>query len=175
MRRTLGRSNLGLFLGATLIVTGCASLRPYDPGPGRRAEAGFVQNTFVAGDRVNVTIANLSDVMLFYPDSFCKTELQRKEQGGWLTVVPPAKSCPAQLDFLDPGQTVVHQFRLPSGVAGGTYRLALPMPLPEDATAPEPHLLTPSFTVEGEVAAATPASVTSNSTPTVSTHTPKDR
>ena len=147
MRRTSGRANLGFFAVLTLIVSGCVSL-PYDPGPGKRVAASVVQNTFLSGASVNVTVANLSDVTLFYPDGFCKTKLQRKDNTGWMTVPDPAVGCPVSLGFLEPGQAVVHQYRLPKGVAVGTYRLILPMPKPEEATAPEPELLTPTFTVE---------------------------
>jgi hypothetical protein len=156
MRQVLGRANLGLFAAFTLIASGCASMRPYDPGPGRRAAAGLVQDSFTSGAPINVTIANLSDILLFYPDGFCKTELQKKERGGWLTVSKPTKTCPDELGFLDPGQTVVHQYRLPSDVGDGTYRLAMPMPIPDDAIAPEPHLLTPVFTVANSQTAGTP-------------------
>jgi len=65
-----------------------------------------------------------------------------------MTVGDPPAICPIELGFLDPGQTVVHQFRLPKGVAVGIYRLTLPMPKPEEeGNAPEPELLTPSFKV----------------------------
>jgi hypothetical protein len=139
-------------------------MRPYDPGPGRRAAAGLVQDSFASGAPINVTIANLSDILLFYPDGFCKTELQKKERGGWLTVSKPTKTCPDELGFLDPGQTVVHQYRLPSDIGDGTYRLAMPMPIPDDAIAPEPHLLTPVFTVANSLSASTPTTaVTVNS------------
>ena len=146
MRATSGRVNLGFFAALTLIASGCASMRPYDPGPGKRVATGVVQETYLAGESVNVTIANLSDFTLFYPDRFCKTELQRKDGTTWKTVEGPAR-CSVSLDFLDPGQTVVHQYRLPAGVAVGTYRLSMPMPLPDDAYAPEPALQTPAFTV----------------------------
>jgi hypothetical protein len=146
MRATSGRVNLGFFAALTLIASGCASMRPYDPGPGKRVATGVVQDTYLAGESVNVTIANLSDFTLFYPDRFCKTELQRKDGTSWKTVEGPAR-CSVSLDFLDPGQTVVHQYRLPAGVAVGTYRLSMPMPLPDDAFAPEPALQTPAFTV----------------------------
>lgn len=148
MRGTLGRANLGLFAAFTLIVSGCLTLRPYDPGPGKRVAASVVQESFQSGEPVNVTVANLSEVTLFYPDGFCKTRLQRKDATGWVTVPDPSVGCPIELGFLEPGQAVVHQYRLPKGVAVGTYRLTLPMPRPEEATAPEPVLLTPTFTVE---------------------------
>jgi hypothetical protein len=144
----LGRANLGLIAAFTLIVSGCLTLRPYDPGPGKRVAASVVRDTFVSGEPVNVTVANLSEVTLFYPDGFCKTKLQRKDGTGWMTIPDPAVGCPIELGFLEPGQAVVHQYRLPKGVAVGTYRLTLPMPRPEEAIAPEPELLTPTFTVE---------------------------
>jgi hypothetical protein len=176
MRGTLGRANLGLFAALTLIVSGCASMRPYDPGPGRRAAAGVVRDSYLPGEAINVTIANLSEVILFYPDRFCKTELQRKEQGGWLTVVKPSKTCPETLGFLDPSQTVVQQFKLPSGLEGGTYRFAMPMPLPDEAKGPEGNLVTPTFKVDGPVAvSAAPAPITNTATPASIGNGPKDR
>jgi hypothetical protein len=148
MRGTLARTNLGLLAAFTLIALGCASLRPYDPGPGKRVAASVAQDAYLSGEPVNVTIANLSDVTLFYPDGFCKTELQRKDGGEWVTVHDPSIGCSIELGFLEPNQAVVHQYRLPKGVAVGTYRLIMPMPKPEEAVAPEPELLTPTFKVE---------------------------
>jgi len=152
MRGTLGRGrvNLGIFAVFALIASGCATMRPYDPGPGKRVAAAFVQDTYLSGQSVNVTISNLSDVTLYYPDGFCKTVLQRKDGTTWKTVLGPATGCSVALGFLDPGQTVVHQFRLPQGVAVGTYRLAMPMPVPEeeDESAAEPELQTPAFKVQ---------------------------
>ena len=174
MGRTLGRASLGVFAAFTLIASGCASLRPYDPGPGRRAAAGVVRDSYLPGEPVNVTIANLSEVMLFYPDGFCKTELQRKERGGWLRVSDAAKTCSAEAGMLDPTQTVVHQFRLPSGLASGIYRFAMPMPLPDDATGPEGNLITPSFRVDGVNTGVATASSASGGSATAPA-TPKDR
>ena len=146
MRGTLGRVNLGFFAAFALIALGCATMRPYDPGPGKRVAADFVQDTYLSGQSVNVTISNLSDVTLYYPDRFCKTVLQKRDGGEWKTVSGPA-GCSVALGFLDPGQTVVHQYRLPKGVAVGTYRLTMPMPIPEDDAIPEPELQTPAFKV----------------------------
>lgn len=147
MRRTLGRANLGLLVGSTLIVTGCASMRPYDPGPGKRVAASVAQDTYLSGESVNVTIANLSDVTLFYPGSFCKTSLQRRDGSTWTTLSQPSTGCPTELGFLEPGQAVVHQFRLPKGVPVGMYRFTIAMPVP-DETVTEPVLFTPAFKVE---------------------------
>ena len=60
MRGTLGRANLGLIAASTLIVSACASMRPYDPGPGRRAAAGVVRDAYLPGEPINVTTLNLS-------------------------------------------------------------------------------------------------------------------
>ena len=147
MRGTLGRANLG-FIALTLIASGCLTIRVYDPGPGKRVAASVAQDTFVSGESVNVTISNLSGVALVYPDGFCKTKLQKRDGTLWRAVSDPAAGCPIELGFLEPGQTVVHPFRLPKGVAVGTYRLAIPMPVPEEATGPEPELLTPTFKVQ---------------------------
>ena len=147
MLATFRRVNLGFFAAVTLVASGCVSMRPYDPGPGKRVAADFVRNTYLSGESVNVTIANLSEVTLFYPDGFCKTELQKKDGTAWKTVSASAAKCPDARDFLDPQQTVVFQYRLPKGVAVGTYRLALPMPMVYEVTRPEPALQTPTFTV----------------------------
>jgi hypothetical protein len=147
MQETLGLKNLGLFAAFALVASGCVSLRPYDPGPGKRVAADLVQQTYLSGQSVNVTISNLSEVTLYYPDGFCKTELQKKDGTTWKTISQPSVRCSVALGFLDPGQTVVHQYRLPKGVAVGTYRLTMPMPVADEVAAPEPALLTPPFTV----------------------------
>jgi hypothetical protein len=142
--------NLGFFAAFALIASGCATMRPYDPGPGKRVAAGFVQDTYLSGQFVNVTISNLSDVTLYYPDRFCTTVLQKMDGTEWKTVSGPSAGCSVALGFLDPGQTVVHQYRLPQGVGVGTYRLTMPMPMPapeEDAEL-EQELQTPTFKVQ---------------------------
>ena len=148
MRGTLGHANLGFLAAFTLIASGCISLRPYDPGPGRRVAAIVPQDTYLSGQPVNVTISNLSDVTLFYPDGFCRTKLQKRDGGLWRPISDPSVGCPVERGFLEPGQTVVHEFRLPKGVGGGIYRFAIPMPTLEEATVPEPELLTPAFSVQ---------------------------
>ena len=147
MRVSLGRAKLGLVAPLTLIATGCLTVHAYDPGPGKRVAAYFPQDTYISGGAVNVTIANLSEVTLFYPDGFCKTELQRQDPAGWMSVSKLSNDCPVAHDFLEPGQSLVHQYRLPQGIAMGTYRLSIPMPVPDEATKPEPELLTPPFRV----------------------------
>jgi len=146
MRGTLGRVNVGFFAAFALIA--CVTM-PYDPGPGKRVAAGFVQDTYLSGQSVNVTISNLSDVTLYYPDRFCKTVLQRRDAGKWETV-SGTSACSVALGFLDPGQTVVHQYRLPQGAAVGTYRLTMPMPVPEpeEDISPKPELQSPTFKVQ---------------------------
>lgn len=145
--RTLGRANLGFFAAVTLMTSGCLTLRPYDPGPGKRVAARVPQDTYLSDEFVNVTVSNLSDVTLYYPYGFCNTALQRRDGKEWMTLPNPSTRCPVTLGFLDPGQSVVHQYRLPKGIAVGTYRLTIPMPVLEEATAPEPELLTPTFKV----------------------------
>ena len=147
MRSTLGRQNLGFIAAFTLVASGCVSLRPYDPGPGKRVAAAFVQDSYLSGQSVNVTISNLSEVTLFYPGGFCKTALQRRDGTTWKTVSPPATGCAIASAFLDPGQTIVHQYRLPNGVALGTYRLTMPMPVAEEDVAAQSELQTPAFQV----------------------------
>jgi hypothetical protein len=148
MRGMLGRVNLGLLMTVTVIVSACASLRPYDPGPGKRVAAFFPKETYRLGEPVNITIANLSDISLFYPNDFCKAKLQKQSGASWTTVSEPKGGCSIALGFLDPGQTVVHSFALPQNVGGGTYRFAMPMPVPDDSAAAEPEFVTPAFRVQ---------------------------
>jgi hypothetical protein len=93
MRGTLGLGRLGFFAAFTLTASGCVSLRPYDPGPGKRVVASVARNTYVSGESVNVTIANLSEVTLFYRDGACKTELQRRDGSSWKTVLEHSAAC----------------------------------------------------------------------------------
>lgn len=148
MRGMLGRVNLGFLMAVVVGTSACASLRPYDPGPGKRVAAFFPKESYRLGERVNVTIANLSDIALFYPNNFCKAKLQKMSGEAWKTVSEPKDGCPIALGFLDPGQTVVHSFQLPHDVGGGVFRFAMPMPVPDDSTAREPDFVTPVFKVE---------------------------
>ena len=148
MRGMLGRVNLGFLMAVTLIVSACASLRPYDPGPGRRVAAFFPKDIYRTGEPVNVTIANLSDISLFYPNNFCKAKLQKMSGSSWQTVSEPKAGCPTAEGFLDPGQAVVHSFQLPQHVGGGIFRIAMPMPIPDDSAAVQSEFVTPTFKVE---------------------------
>lgn len=145
MRGMLGR---GFLMAVIVVVSACASLRPYDPGPGKRVAAFFPKDIYRLGEPVNITIANLSDISLFYPNNFCKAKLQKMSGASWTTVSEPKDGCPIALGFLDPGQTVVHSFRLPQDVGGGMYRFAMPMPVPDDSAAAEPEFVTPMFRVQ---------------------------
>lgn len=148
MRGTL-RANLGVLMLVTIGMSACASLRPYDPGPGKRVAAFFPKETYKLGEPVNVTIANLSEVALFYPNNFCKAKLQKQSGASWTTVSEPKDGCPVALGFLDPGQTVVHKFELPQDLGGGIFRFAMPMPVPDDsAQTKEPEFVTPTFRVQ---------------------------
>ena len=148
MRRALGRVNLATYMVVAVIVSACASLRPYDPGPGKRVAAFFPKDIYRLGEPVNITIANLSEVSLFYPNNFCAAKLQKMSGASWTTVSEPKGGCPVALGFLDPGQTVVHSFQLPQTVGSGVYRFAMPMPVPDDSAAKEPEFVTPAFKVE---------------------------
>src|SRR2546423_11298654 len=145
MSGTLGRASLGFFAAFAMIAAGCASMRPYDPGPGKRVAAHVPEETYLSGEPVNVTISNLSDVTLFYADGFCKTKLQKRDGSLWRPVSDPSVGCPIQLGFLEPGQSVVHQFRLPKGVDVGHNPSPKAIPFPIEASAPDPKPLTPPF------------------------------
>lgn len=155
MRVLFGKANLVTVAALTLLATGCLTFRPYDPGPGRRVAANVPDASYLPGEPVNVTIANLSEVELVFPDGFCTTELQKKDRGGWVTVPATSSKCPGELGFLEPQQTVVHQFHLPKEIADGTYRLSIPMPVPEEPNAREADLITPTFTIQDRSTRAT--------------------
>jgi len=150
MRGMVARANLGLLAVVTVGMSACISLRPYDPGPGKRVAAFFPKETYRLGEPVNITIANLSEISLFYPNNFCKAKLQKQDGASWTTVSEPKTSCPTAEGFLDPGQTVVHAFQLPNNVGGGTFRFAMPMPVPDDSTevVKESEFVTPAFRVQ---------------------------
>ena len=148
MRGTLGLGKAGLFAASALMASGCVSLRPYDPGPGKRVAASVARDTYVSGESVNVTISNLSEVTLFYRDGACKTQLQRKDGSSWKTVLEHSAACSIALGFLDPGQAVVRQYQLPKGVEVGIYRLRIPMPAPDDDSGSQSELETPTFQVQ---------------------------
>jgi len=146
MRYRVSMSSMGGVLGAIVLATaGCAGSSATDPGPGKRVEASLVRDVYLSGESVNITVKNLSYVRLAYPSGFCKIELQREESNGWETVLAP-EGCAFVLAYLSPRQSVTQQYRLSSGIAPGTYRLSMPMPIPEGATA-EPRLVTPPFSI----------------------------
>ena len=45
MRGTTGLSKVGFFAASALVASGCVSLRPYDPGPGKRVAASVARDT----------------------------------------------------------------------------------------------------------------------------------
>jgi len=150
MRGMVARANLGVLAAVAVGMSACISLRPYDPGPGKRVAAFFPKETYRLGEPVNITIANLSDISLFYPNNFCKAKLQRQDGSSWTTVSESKASCPTAEGFLDPGQTVVHAFQLPQSVGGGVFRFAMPMPVPDDSAevVTESEFVTPAFKVQ---------------------------
>src|ERR1700704_1494033 len=99
MRGTLGLKHLGFFAALALAASGCVTMRPYDPGPGKSGAAAVVQDSYLSGASINVTISNLSEVTLFYPDGFCKAELQKKDGTAWKTVPGTGVSCTSTRDF----------------------------------------------------------------------------
>jgi hypothetical protein len=135
---------VGVLGAIVLVAAGCAGSFT-DPGPGRRVEASVVRSAYLSGESINITVKNLSDVRLAYPSGFCKIELQRLENTEWETVLVP-DGCVLVLAFLGPRQSVTQEYRLSSAVTPGIYRLSMPMPIPEGATA-EPRLLTPPFSL----------------------------
>ena len=150
MRGMLGRVNLGFLMVVMVGMSACIPLRPYDPGPGKRVAAFFPKETYRLGEPVNITIANLSEISLFYPNNFCKAKLQKQTGASWTTVSEPGGSCPIAEGLLDPGQTVVHAFQLPQDIGSGTFRFAMPMPAPDDSTeaVTESEFVTPTFRVQ---------------------------
>ena len=70
--------------------------------------------------------------------------LEREDAAGWRTVVVP-EGCPLAIAFLGPHHPVSAEYLLPTGLTAGTYRLSMPMPVPDWGTSPpEPSLLSPT-------------------------------
>jgi hypothetical protein len=65
-------------------------------------------------------------------------------------VSEPKANCPTAEGLLDPGQAVVHAFELPQDVGGGTFRFAMPMPMPDDSAevVKVAEFVTPTFIVQ---------------------------
>jgi hypothetical protein len=149
MQRDNILSIVGLFTSLTLIGSACGGSQLTDPGPGKRVQATIEQQIYYSGDMVIATITNVSSVTLTFPVGFCKTDLQRFQgaTGTWITAATPSDGCPLALGILEPGKSTVLHYPLPSGTVTGLYRLAMPMPVPRNASAPEPELLTPQFEV----------------------------
>jgi hypothetical protein len=127
-------------------VAGCSGGLVTDPG--KRVDVTLPKDAYVAGDTVVATIRNVSDVTLTYPYGFCKTTLQRQQQGGqWTTVSAPPGGCPFAVGILEPGGTVPHRYVLAVDVKPGVYRLTMPSPVPKGTTVPEPDVTTPPFSV----------------------------
>ena len=142
---SMSSSMLGVLGAVILAAGGCGGNRMTDPGPGKRVDATLIQDAYLSGALVNITVKNLSDLTLTYPLGFCKIELQQEESTGWVTVLAP-EGCPLALAFLGPRQTVTQEYRLPVGITTGNYRLSMPMPIPQGAVA-ESNLTTPPFRV----------------------------
>ena len=132
------------------IVSACARNGLIDPGPGKRVEIFIAQDKYFAGDRVLFTVKNMSSLRLTYPYQFCKMELQEQQASGWVTVLVP-DGCPLAIAFLDGGTSVSQEYRLPFDLPQNTYRISMPMPIPEGATAPIRRLTTPPFLVAPNV------------------------
>ncbi|MEO6778859.1 MAG: hypothetical protein ABI194_05335 [Gemmatimonadaceae bacterium] len=127
-------------------VAGCSGSLVTDPG--KRVDVTLSKDAYVSGDTVVSTIRNVSDVTLTYPYGFCKTALQRQQQGGqWTTVSTPPGGCPFALGILGPGGSVPQRYVLAADVQPGVYRLTMPSPIPKGSTVPEPDVTTPPFSV----------------------------
>ena len=148
MRRENLWSIVGLLSVIALFASGCGN-QLTDPGPGKRVQAKLEQQIYYSGDTVIVVVKNISSVPLVFPGGFCRTDLQRFEgaTGTWITAITPPDGCVFVLGILDPGKSTIMQYPLPTSISSGLYRLAMPMPVPRDAHAPESDLLTPTFQV----------------------------
>jgi hypothetical protein len=131
---------------ALVLATGCKTTDLTDPGPGRRVEVTLAQQSYVAGQSVDIVIRNLSGLTLRYPYGFCTMDLEREENSGWVTVASP-DGCTFVLGFLGPRRSVQETYPLPTSISSGTYRLSMPMPWLASSTTAEPRLTTEPFQV----------------------------
>lgn len=135
---------------ASFVTLACARNGLIDPGPGKRVEVFIAQDKYFAGDRVLFTVKNVSRLNLTYPYQFCKMELQEQQGSDWVTVLVP-DGCPLAIAFLDAGNSVSQEYVLPVNLPQNTYRISMPMPIPNGASASEVRLTTPPFLVAPNV------------------------
>ncbi len=133
---------------ATSLLAGAGCSGSFVTEPGKRVDVTLAKDAYASGDTVIATIRNVSDVTLTYPYGFCKTALQRQQQGGqWTTVSVPPGGCPFALGILGPGESVPQRYVLAGAIQPGVYRLAMPSPVPKGTTAASPDVTTPPFSV----------------------------
>jgi hypothetical protein len=136
---------VGLFAAVIVAGSGCGTTNLIDPGPGKRVETSLARDSYVAGDQISIRVRNASALSLTYPLAFCKIELQRLENGDWITVQSP-EGCALALAYMAPYQTVSQVYQLSATLPSGTYRLTMASPQAENS-APEPRLVTSCFQV----------------------------
>jgi hypothetical protein len=146
MRQTSSASLMVGLLGAVVLgAAGCGTTNLVDPGPGKRVQTSLARDSYVAGDRITIAVRNASALSLTYALGFCKIELQRLENGDWITVQSP-DVCALALANMAPYQTVSQDYQLSPSLPAGTYRLTMASPQARNST-PDPRLVTSSFQV----------------------------
>jgi hypothetical protein len=100
---------------------------------------------YAAGDAVEVTITNVSDVTIV--GNPCPWELQRRTAGGWETAAGNSL-CVGVMEYLEPGESLTTQVLIPNGIEDGSYRVHFPAVAPEgDESVPDALQSSDPFTV----------------------------
>ncbi len=136
-----------LLTALLLAAGGCSGSFVTDPA--QSVDLTLSKDVYLPGDTVVVTIRNVGGVTLTYAYGFCKTTLQRQQQGGqWTDLSVPTGGCPFALGILGPGGSVPDWYVLASDAAPGIYRLTMPAPVPKGSTVSAPDVVTPPFSVQ---------------------------
>jgi hypothetical protein len=111
-----------------LFLFGCNEL--VEPQPTRGLSLIPVESTYQVGETAEARLVNDSDRAIGY--NLCLAMWDLRVDGDWRRVVP-ARMCPQEVYYLDPGEEVLLRETVDEGWQRGTYRFVLDVnPVGED-------------------------------------------
>ena len=125
MVETLRRTALVLGVAA---AAACSSVLGPDAGSGVRFAVD--REAYAPGDTVHARLENRAEVALGY--NLCFSTLEQRRDAEWIARDEPLMICTADLERLDPGESVEHRRELPAGLERGRYRLRVWVHFPLD-------------------------------------------
>lgn len=125
------RGSVGFVL--SLLVLGCSSSGPQAP-EGVRFEV--LDEHYSAEETIQLMLSNPGPTTLGY--NLCLASLERRVTGSWIEVdrYPPNVVCTAELNNLEPGDSVVVPQAIEPWMLAGTYRFRTTIEISTQAT---PH------------------------------------